>query len=463
MNMAEEKKETKEAVESGVHNYTEEEAYVWPENTAVREHLEWFRGLKLGFMMHWAPVSQLGLMESWPLSDGDRDWSQVEIDWTDDIEEFKEQYLNLNKTFNPVKFRPDHWAKLARECGFKYVLFTTKHHDGFCMYDSKYSDYKITAPDCPFSQNKRANVVKEIFDAFRAEGMAVSAYFSKPDWHSDAYWHRAFGTAPTRNVNYDVKEHPELWEEFVQYTHSQLKELTSGDYGKIDALWLDGGWVNPRTDGQDIRLGEVVEEIRATTQPHLICCDRTVGGPYENIVTPEQSIPPRPMNIPWETCMTLGRTFSFHYDDEFKPTRQIVHTFLDIVSKGGNLALNITPQPDGQLPRKAVRILRQLGNWLSQNGEGIYNTHISQCKPYREVVYTAKEGKEYAFFMYSDQVWLHPYIYLDITRPVSGVRLLRTGESVPFSYDSVSGRLALDTSKISTVGAEFADCFEVTY
>lgn len=446
-------------LKNGVHDYTGAEEYISPESPAVREHLEWFRGLKLGFMMHWGPVSQLGTMESWPLSDGDSSWSQKEIDWTDDMEEFKQQYWALNKTFNPVKFRPDKWAALAKECGFQYLLFTTKHHDGFCMYDTHETDYKITAPDCPFSANPRADIVRSLFDAFRAEGLGVSAYFSKPDWHCDHYWHSAFGTAPTRNVNYNVQEHPELWEEFVQYTHRQLTELTS-HYGKIDVLWLDGGWVRPSVDGQDIRLGEIAERIRSSTQPHLIVCDRTVGGPYENIVTPEQNVPSEPMDIPWETCMSLGRYFSFHYDDTFKPARQVVHTFLDIVSKGGNLALNLTPRPDGALPEAAVHILRQFGSWLKVNGDGIYQTTLSESKPERGLVYTHKENREYAFWLFDDVAVLPPRITLDIAGHVSEVRLLRTGENVPFLQEGRTVRL--NTAHVGRMNMVYADCFEVS-
>ena len=162
-------------------------------------------GLQLGFMMHWAPGCQLGTLESWPLSDGDASWSQVDVDWTD-IETFKQQYINANKTFNPVKFRPDKWAQLAEECGFKYLLFTTKHHDGFCMFDTATTDYKITAPSCPFHTSPYANITRSLYEEFRKRGMAISVYFSKPDWHCDDYWHRDFGTEPTRNVNYSIQE-----------------------------------------------------------------------------------------------------------------------------------------------------------------------------------------------------------------------------------------------------------------
>lgn len=317
-----------------MHTYTAAEQYVPPKEPEVQAHVKWFMGLKLGFMMHWAPGCQLGTMESWPLSDGDASWSQVDVDWTD-IETFKQQYINANKTFNPVKFRPDKWAQLAEECGFKYLLFTTKHHDGFCMFDTETTDYKITDPSCPFHTSPYANITRSLYEEFRKRGMAISVYFSKPDWHCDDYWHRDFGTAPTRNVNYSIQEYPQLWDRFVSYTHRQLEELGT-DYGKIDCLWLDGGWVNKDNLNQDIRLGEIVEKLRKGPQPHLIVCDRTVGGEYENIVTPEKQVPEEPLFIPWETCTTVGEKFSFHYTDHFKSGRQLVHLLLDIVSKGGN-------------------------------------------------------------------------------------------------------------------------------
>lgn len=453
--------QAKTVITDGTHHYTEEKCYIPPESPAVLEHLQWFRGLKLGFMVHWSPVTQLGINTSWPLSDGDRLWSQRDIDWVEDIEEFKEQYWALNQTFNPVRFRPDKWARLARECGFKYLLFTTKHHDGFCMFDTKTTDYRITHPSCPFSKHKYANVTKELFDAFRQEGLAISAYFSKADWHSDAYWHRAFGTAPNRNTNYDPAEYPALWEAFVQYTHQQFRELTT-DYGKIDTLWLDGGWVRPDNMGQDLRLSEIVEEIRATTQPHLIVCDRTVGGPYENIVTPEQRVPEAPMEIPWEANLTIGDNFSFRYDDTCKSTREIVHLFIDVISKGGNLALNITPRPDGELPRPMVHRLRQLGNWIAPNSDAIYGSSISPCKAIqkRNLRYTHRENTEYLFYLYEDTPYMAPYIMANAPVEIKSVRLLRTGQEIPFTQDGES--LVLDTAGVSMTGAEYADCFALT-
>ncbi len=142
--------EEESVVVQGVHNYSSEEQWVKPEDPLLLERLEWFKDQKLGLMMHWGPYSQLGLVESWALSDVDEEWSRNEIDWDIDAEELKRQYFDLNKTFNPLRFQPDLWADLAADNGFKYLNFTTKHHDGFCMWDTRTTDYRITGPDLPF-------------------------------------------------------------------------------------------------------------------------------------------------------------------------------------------------------------------------------------------------------------------------------------------------------------------------
>lgn len=448
-----------EMIKNGVHNYTSEDNYVPPTEKAVIDHVKWFMGLKLGIMIHWAPGCQLGTYESWPLSDGDASWSRTDIDWTDD-ETFKEQYINANRTFNPVKFLPGKWAALAKDCGFRYLLFTTKHHDGFCMFDSDTTDYKITDPSCPFHKNNHADVVKSLYTEFRKMDMAISVYFSKPDWHSDNYWHRDFGFASTRNVNYSIEEYPKLWEEFVSYTHRQIEELGT-KYGKIDCLWLDGGWVNKNNLGQDIRLEEIVSKLRKTTQPHLIVCDRTVGGEFENIVTPEKQIPNHVLTIPWETCITVGQKFSFHYTDEFKSGRQLVHILLDVVSKGGNLALNIAPQPDGDIPAKGVESLKDMGRWLKIHGDGIYNTTVTEPYFEQHIKYTAKGNKKYAFYLYEDSVRLPLQLYLTATPDVTKVTLMRTGQQLPFEHRN--GKLIVNTIDVNMNSAFYAECFVLNY
>jgi alpha-L-fucosidase len=393
----------KEAVEDGVHNYSTEDSYVKPSEPKVLKQLEWFKDQKLALMMHWGPYSQIGVVESWALSDMDAEWSRNCIDWEVDGESFKKEYFDLNKTFNPIRFQPDKWAEAAADAGFRYFVFTTKHHDGFCMFDSKYSDYKITSPDCPFHSHKYADICKQLFEEMRKKGLGIAAYFSKADWHIPCYWNPGFerGNFTYRGPSYSPKEHPELWEKFVQFTQNQVKELTT-NYGKIDILWFDAGWVCEE-NRQDIRLGEMIDEIRKY-QPWILSADRTIGGAYENYVTPEQCVPTKPLTIPWESCITMGTSFSFKYEDVYKTPREIACLLIDIVAKGGNLALNVGPQPDGRLPEGALKTMKGLGEWLRVYGEGIYSTRI--CEPYKQdgIAFTQKasENLVYAFKMYTD-------------------------------------------------------------
>lgn len=383
------------------HSYTEMR-YVAPKDPQVLESLERFQDNKFGIMFHWGIYSQWGIVESWALPDADRDWA-----WGDNVDqdltckEFREQYWDLIKTFNPVRFRPEQWAKAAKDAGFKYVLFTTKHHDGFCMWDTKYSNFKITSPECPFSKNERADICKHVFDAFRAEGLKVHAYFSKPDWHSPYYWAKGYAKNEymTRNPSYKTILHPRLWNKFCEYTKNQMLELVS-NYGRIECLWLDGGQVNPM-NMQNIHLTKIMQEARKI-QPWLMVADRTVGGKNENFITPEQTIPDHVINVPWESCITLGTSFSFAYDDDYKDAKTVIHMLCDIVAKGGNLVLNIGPRPDGRLPHKVYPILSDIGAWLKKNGDAIYGTR--PAAPYRkdQFAYTSKAGQLYAIYLPED-------------------------------------------------------------
>ena len=444
-------KKVEATIENGVHSFSSNKQWVEPSDPVLTEQLEWFKDQKIGFMMHWGPYSQLGLVESWALSDKDADWSREDIDWESDMEVFKQQYFDLNKTFNPIRFQPDEWADLAKEGGFKYFLFTTKHHDGFCMWDTKTTDYKITDPSSPFHTHKYADIVKHAFDAFRAKGLPIAAYYSKADWHTETYWKPGTenGTETSRGPSYDPTEHPDLWEEFVQFSHEQMMELLT-DYGRVEVLWLDAGWVSAKNN-QDIRLGELVEKAREK-QPWLLSADRLIGGPYENIITPEQAVPEKPMDVPWESCITMGTAFSFRYEDDYKPTRELIHLLIEVIAKGGNLALNVAAQPDGRLPRTAITRMKEMGAWLKVHGEAVYGTRM--CAPYfnENVGFTYKDDTTYCFYMYETaETVVKEEIFIPYTEEteVTQIDLIGEADNIDFTRTPEGITITLPASAVS--------------
>ena len=364
----------------------------------LRDRLEWFQDLKFGLFLHWGPYCQWSCCESWPLVEEDT-WARPDNlkEWVErgrDLERFRRDYRALNRTFNPVDFDPAIWAAAARQAGMKYLCLTSKHHDGFCMFDTRTTDYRVTHESCPFHADPRANILKHAFDAFREQGLAISCYFSKSDWNTPYYW-RPETPARTRNPNYDTHTHPERWGKFVEFVHRQIEELATG-YGPIDVLWLDGGQVQP--PDQDIRMAELAAMARSR-QPGLIIADRTVGGPYENILTPEQTVPDAPLGHPWESCVTMGRSWKYVECDEFKPTRALIHMLVDVVAKGGNLLLGVGPSPKGLLPAEALDRMRGIGDWMAVNAEAIHGTRA--VAPYQEgtVRYTKKGRTVYAIVL----------------------------------------------------------------
>ncbi|HQZ97243.1 MAG TPA: alpha-L-fucosidase [Pyrinomonadaceae bacterium] len=383
------------------------EPYVSETDSLVLKKLDQWQDWKFGLLMHWGPYSQWGIVESWSICAEDVDWCRRPKG--SNYVDYVKQYEKLPTTFNPVQFDPDKWAKAASDAGMKYVVFTTKHHDGFNMFDTKFSDYKITAANVPFHRNPRADVTKEIFKAFRRENFGIGAYFSKPDWHSDNYWD-PFWATPDRNTNYDTTKHPDKWNRFKDFTYNQIDELTTG-YGKVDILWLDGGWVRPGMPKdpvagsgrvpwpQDIDMPRIAGMARKN-QPGIIIVDRDVHGQFENYRTPEQKVPDAPLPYPWETCMTMATSWSYVPNDVYKPSRQLIHTLVDVVAKGGNFLLNIGPSPKGDFAPDAYTRLRDIAAWMSINNEAIYNTR--PIAPYKQgkVAFTSlRDGTVFAIYM----------------------------------------------------------------
>ena len=383
--------------------------YQAPSDPLVLQKLEEWKDLKFGLFMHWGTYSQWGIVESWSLCPEDEGWTVRRGPHSNNFFDYKKAYENLQTTFNPTQFNPEKWAAAAKEAGMKYVVFTTKHHDGFCMFDTKQTDYKITDPKSPFSKNPRSNVAKEIFETFRKEGFKTGTYFSKPDWHNENYWWPYF-PPKDRNVNYDPKKYPERWTAFKDFTYNQIKELMS-EYGKMDILWLDGGWVRPLSsvdrevewqkgikDDQDIDMKRIATMARSY-QPGLIVVDRTVTGEYENYTTPEQEVPKEPLPFPWETCMTMGNSWSYVPNDTYKSSQQLIHLLVKIVSRGGNFLLNIGPGPNGDFDPVAYERLKDIGNWMKVNSQGIYESQ--PIAPYSsDNIFFTQNKKSKAIYAY---------------------------------------------------------------
>lgn len=403
-------------------SFSQEQAYFPDPDPAIQQRLEEWKDLKFGLLMHWGTYSQWGIVESWSICPEDLSWATGarKAGVADNYHDYVKAYEQLKTTFNPVKFDPQKWAAAAQNAGMKYLVFTTKHHDGFCMFDSRFTDYKITDKECPFAANAKANVTKEVFDAFRKEKFWIGAYFSKPDWHSDAYWWKQFPVSD-RNANYAISKYPEQWKKFSDFTHNQVNELVS-DYGKIDILWLDGGWVRKKTvaelekewkdvyegsrwarnpQSQDIDMARLVKDVRMK-QPKLLVVDRAVPGVHQNYLTPEQHIPDTGLPYPWETCMTMATSWSYVPNDVYKPTNNLIEKLVDIVSKGGNYLLNIGPSPEGELDPVAYQRLEEIGKWMKTNGEAIYGSRMYHVFSEGEKVrFTrSKDGKTTYVFLF---------------------------------------------------------------
>jgi alpha-L-fucosidase len=399
----------------------EDERYVSETDPLVIEKLEEWQNLKFGLLMHWGAYSQWGIVESWSLCPEEYGWCERKMGSNpQNYYTYVKEYEALKNSFNPSQFNPEKWADAAEKAGMKYVIFTTKHHDGFCMFDTKNTDYKISDKDCPFSSNPKSNVTKEIFDAFRAKDFWAGAYFSKPDWHHDNYWDPYFPPRD-RNVNYEPEANPEKWNKYIDFTHNQILELLT-DYGKVDILWLDGGWVakdsketivswydkqlantdnayvKHRMVNQDIKMDELVEKAREK-QPGLLVVDRAVYGKNQNYLTPENRVPEKELSYPWESCIISGGGWSHTKNAKYMSGREGVQLLVDIVAKGGNLLLNIAPTPEGTWQQGAYDLLKAYEAWMDVNSEAIYGTRA--MAPYKvDNICMSQKGENTKYFYY---------------------------------------------------------------
>lgn len=290
------------------------------------ERLEWFRDLGFGLFIHWSHDSQIGSVISHSMVGADEDYLKRFID-------------ELPRTFNPRKFQPQDWAALAKLAGVRYVVFTTKHHSGFCMFHTATTPFQIR--NTPFQRD----ITREVFDAFRAQGIAAGVYFS-PD---DFWWLHKNG----KTIQRQVKEvQPSANPGLLAHDQAQVRELLTG-YGPIDVIFFDG-----EPDG--------LKELAWQLQPGIVV---TRGA----ILTPEQYVPGVPLDEPWESCITMGTQWQYKPTHEvYKNGSELISLLIETRAKGGNLLLNVGPKPDGELPIEQEERLREIALWMMINGEAIY-------------------------------------------------------------------------------------------
>lgn len=370
--------------------YEKSQTYEWPSDQQVVNNLHNWQDLKFGVLFHWGLYAVPGIVESWSICD--EDW--ISRDTTMTYQQYKDWYWGQADKFNPTKFNPDQWATVMKDAGMRYMIFTTKHHDGFCMFDSRYTDFSIAHH--AFKDNPKKDVLKYVLEAFRKQNFMIGTYFSKPDWHSQYYWWDVY-PEKGRNVNYDIKKYPWRWNQFKQFTYNQMEEILSR-YGKVDILWLDGGWVC-KENNQDIDMPKIATMARAH-QPGLIMVDRTIHGPYENYQTPERTIPDKQLDYPWESCIPLTNDWGYVKHPTWKSPEKVVNTLVEIVAKGGNLVLGVGPTPEGLIQKEAVTRLHDIGLWLKANGKAIYDTKATPDYHDGDVWFTASKdgGTIYAIY-----------------------------------------------------------------
>lgn len=382
------------------------------------DRLAWFRQDRFGMFIHWG-IYAIGARGEWLKN-------QEQI--ADEV------YQGYFEEFTPDRYDPVMWAKLAKAAGQKYAVITTKHHDGFCLFDSKLTDYKAT--NTPAGRD----LIREYVDAFRGEGLKVGFYYSLLDWHHPDY--PVDRLHPQRGL---AEEHPfktqkRNFANYQRYLHGQVKELLT-NYGKIDLLWFDFSY--GEMSGETWRAKELVEMIRKL-QPGIILNNRLTAGHEDpgkrtamgDLHTPEQIIPAEGVlnadGTPalWEACITLNRHWGYARDDQdFKTPAQVVRMLIECVSKGGNLLLNVGPTARGEIQEECYDVLLDVGQWLAVNGESIYGAGRAEgmAKP-DWGRYTRKGNVLYAHIMEKP---MGPILFEGLGRgKVKRVRMLSDGSEI---------------------------------
>ncbi len=311
---------------------------------ASAEAVAKWQDLRFGMFIHWGPVSLTG----------------HEIGWSRGKETPVETYDKLVLTFNPTNFDADAWAATAKAAGMKYVVLTTKHHDGFCLWPSDLTDYDIAAG--PF----RRDIVGELAAACRKQGLLFGTYYSVCDW-----WHRDF---PKGSPGGKTEKPDAVLDRYVEYYRGQVRELVTR-YGPLVSMWFDVPQVVGPTQG--LPTVKMLREL----QPDIIINNRAFSGAPGDHVTPEQRVGGFDMERPWETCMTICRQWSWKPDDKMKSREECIQTLVRTVGGNGNLLFNVGPMPDGRIEPRQVDRLKEMGDWVARHAEAVYETRGGPYKP----------------------------------------------------------------------------------
>ena len=310
---------------------------------SYEERLKWFHQARFGMFIHWG-LYAIPARGEWVMH-------QEQIP--------AEEYAPLAQQFNPDKFDANEWVALAKEAGMKYMVLTTRHHDGFCLFDSKVSDFTSVKTAA------KRDFVKEYVEAARAGGMKVGFYYSWLDWRFPGY--------------FDVVGKPESAKAMVKQAQDQIKELMT-NYGKIDILWYDGNWVTLPEGGDNAEFwgARQVNAMARELQPHIIINNRC--GIEEDLDTPEQHVTASKPGRGWESCMTMGDSCGWGYianNPNFKTVPQLIQHLVAAAAGEGNFLLNVGPKPDGTIREEEVTRLKAVGEWMKANGESIYGSERS--------------------------------------------------------------------------------------